>query len=515
MKNFRINMVALLLFVCVVGTAWADGEDVVEREEKQTDEPDKWVRILPDGSKLKLLAVFNPKEKTRRFWEPDGNLIKKHGYLNQFHDGNTELAVVLEYDTTKKTKGQKSASGSISRFPYNQYNWQRSNKNKPLKVLYGRSYGQWEEMGVISEGRDLGYYHIAEVKDISNDKTNQIRATMYWHFNPDFCIRLVAVDNNNKEYQMSGGGPYVGRFEKGQQTIYSSNAIGLTKKDLSHFKLQKRPLTWIVFTDFAIEPKNDVQADSKTLEKELHEIDKLRLGEETPFEQAENMCNELLEKYTEPKEQGKIYYQLAVVYSQSGPIPDKTIEFAKKALEFPLDPFEQLKLYVWWGDAIQVAHSGVSDRELVAARRKAVIPYLRGLKKSLHFQYPAGDTQPEHLPEEQNVTTNPRDPAKQMRQKIWAEQRKALEDWKRARFEGDVKIHKMVLTSQISTMYSRSPRASDEIRELATKILEDKTAVDNLMSAIDETGENNQFFKSEWMKLKKERKMMNGYRNGK
>ncbi len=110
--------------------------------------------------------------------------------------------------------------------------------------------------------------------------------------------------------------------------------------------------------------------NAETLEKELHEIDKLRMGEKTPFGQAENKCNELLEKYTEPEEQAKIYYQLAVVYSQSGQImPNKTIEFSKKALELPLGPIEQLQLYVWWGDAIQVAHRGVRNQELVAARR--------------------------------------------------------------------------------------------------------------------------------------------------
>ena len=37
--------------------------------------------------------------------------------------------------------------------------------------------------------------------------------------------------------------------------------------------------------------------NADTLEKELNEVNKLRNSEKTPFEQAENMCNELLEKY--------------------------------------------------------------------------------------------------------------------------------------------------------------------------------------------------------------------------
>jgi tetratricopeptide (TPR) repeat protein len=223
--------------------------------------------------------------------------------------------------------------------------------------------------------------------------------------------------------------------------------------------------------------------DDKTLEKELDELKKLHLGEKTPFGQAENMCNELLEKYTEPEEQARIYYQLAVVYSQSGQIkPDKTIEFSKKALEFPVGPIERLKLYVWWGDAIMIAHRGARNQERVVARRKAVMPYLNGLKECLSMQYPKY-TQPEHLPEEQNVKADPHASFLRRRRD---EQRKALYEWKKDKFERDVNRLKKALTSQISGTYSDFPWASDEIRDLATKILEDKTAVDDLMSAVDE-----------------------------
>jgi len=229
--------------------------------------------------------------------------------------------------------------------------------------------------------------------------------------------------------------------------------------------------------------------NADTLEKELNEVNKLRNSEKTPFEQAENMCNELLEKYTEPEEQARIYYQLAVVYSQSGQKkPDKIIEFSKKALELPLDPIERLKLYVWWGDAIQIAHRGARNQERVVARRKAVIPYLDGLKECLSMQYPKY-TQPEHLPEEQNVKADSRDPLGPARRSIRAERRKAMYESKKDRFEKDVNQHKKILISQISGTYSDFPWASDEIRELSTKILEDKTIVDELMSAVGEAVE--------------------------
>jgi len=226
--------------------------------------------------------------------------------------------------------------------------------------------------------------------------------------------------------------------------------------------------------------------NADTLEKELNEVNKLRNSEKTIFEQAEKMCNELLEKYTEPEEQARIYYQLAVIYSQNEQrIPDKIIEFSKKALELPLDPIERLKLYVWWGDAIHIAHRDARNQERVVARRKAVIPYLDGLKENLSLQYPKY-TQPENLPEEQNVKADPHG-SFLLRRK--AEQRKALYEWKKDKFERDVNRLKKTFISQISGTYSDLPWASDEIRELSTKILEDKTVVDDLMSAVGEAME--------------------------
>ncbi len=56
---------------------------------------------------------------------------------------------------------------------------------------------------------------------------------------------------------------------------------------------------------------------------------------------------------------------------------------------------------------------------------------------------------------------------------------------KKARFQRDMIDQRNILNSQIASMYSRFPWASEEIRELATKILQDKTAVDRLMVQVD------------------------------
>ena len=84
----------------------------------------------------------------------------------------------------------------------------------------------------------------------------------------------------------------------------------------------------------------------------------MRAGFDTPFDEVEKRCNELLKKYTKPEEQGKIYYELTKVEGQSGfQRSTKAIDYAKKALELPQDPWKKARLYIYWGDAIQVAHS--------------------------------------------------------------------------------------------------------------------------------------------------------------
>lgn len=128
---------------------------------------------------------------------------------------------------------------------------------------------------------------------------------------------------------------------------------------------------------------------AESLEEELFEIDKLRAGFDTPFDEVEKRCNKLLQKYTKPEEQGRIYYELTKVEGQSGlQRPAKAIEYAKKALEFPQDPWRKVRLYGYWGSAIEVTHRGTHDEEMAKGRREAVIPYLQGLRQLQQYNLP-------------------------------------------------------------------------------------------------------------------------------
>src|SRR5207244_796263 len=100
---------------------------------------------------------------------------------------------------------------------------------------------------------------------------------------------------------------------------------------------------------------------------ELYQLDQLRNGLETPFARVEELRRKLLAKYPGSKERGQIYYWLAHVHAQSGIVhPDTVVAYVKKALEHPLEDRQIPELYVYWGDALQVALA----RQPLAARRK-------------------------------------------------------------------------------------------------------------------------------------------------
>lgn len=72
-------------------------------------------------------------------------------------------------------------------------------------------------------------------------------------------------------------------------------------------------------------------ASAQTLDEEIREVDRLRAEFDTPFDEVEKRCNELLKKYTKTEEQGKIYFELVQVEGLSGfQRPAKAIEYAKR-----------------------------------------------------------------------------------------------------------------------------------------------------------------------------------------
>ena len=204
---------------------------------------------------------------------------------------------------------------------------------------------------------------------------------------------------------------------------------------------------------------------------DLNGLDALRKGHDTPYEKVEKQGARLLEKYKDGKAQGRIYYQLAHVYAQTGlDRPQPAIAHAKKALEFPLELDLELRLYCYWGDAVQVA--GRSEA-LSGPRRQAAAIYLAGLKKVLALKLPDKIDEPTDVP----VISD--DPATQRKM---AERAKRVE---KARWHETMLRHRDVLTGQLVRLYSRKPYARGELEELVRASLKDAKQVEQLVEAVE------------------------------
>ena len=199
------------------------------------------------------------------------------------------------------------------------------------------------------------------------------------------------------------------------------------------------------------------------LEIRLAEVEKLRAGLDTHFDEVDKRCKALLATYTKPEEQARIYYEWAHVEGQSGlQHPQRIIDCAQKALSLPLDPINRLQLQMYWGNALEVSHRGVQGNELKRARGEIVVVYLQATTECLKCM--AG------------MEAKPlRETALMTRSNAEGLKKKELERFQRFldAFE-----------NQIAFLYSRRPFATDEIRALAEKTLPDKTARKRLMAKV-------------------------------
>jgi hypothetical protein len=222
------------------------------------------------------------------------------------------------------------------------------------------------------------------------------------------------------------------------------------------------------------------------LQKKLYDIDQMRNGKNTPLEQVESHGRELLSEYTKPEDQGQILFHLTEIHGQSGMAhPDLVIQHAQNALQLPLDTFQRLRLYVYWGDAIRSEnlHKPIQEQKPFSEiRTLAVKPYLEGLKEMQQYKIP--DKMPS-LPGVDAYDVFENDPH-------YKEVKKRHDDQMAARLKAkndqNLWINRNVLTNQIVDMYSRPPYAAAELRQLAAKILDKTEQVDALMKRVEERG---------------------------
>ncbi len=215
---------------------------------------------------------------------------------------------------------------------------------------------------------------------------------------------------------------------------------------------------------------------AQTLREDLQKLEGLRDGLNTPLDVVDKTGAELLKKYPAPTDRGQIYYQLAFIYGQSGlRRPEKLIEYAKKAMDLPLEEDKRLRLFVYWGDAERFTDPKASSAE---KRKKAATVYLDGVRECLKLNIPA--KAPDLPPVFKFDARDPKERAamEKLHQEAVAARRKA---------EAQVELVQIrdVLVNQVVDLYTATPFATEELTGIATKKLQNQKVVDNLVERVN------------------------------
>jgi hypothetical protein len=216
---------------------------------------------------------------------------------------------------------------------------------------------------------------------------------------------------------------------------------------------------------------------------DLQKLDQMRKGKNTPFDEVERQGKKLLAEHTSPEEQGHIFYHLAELHGQSGMVhPELVVEYAQRALQFPLEPKQRLRLYTYWGDALMIGnlHAANQDKKPFPEIRKlAAVPYLEGLKDAQKYRIPdQRPTMPLGL-----LYDMPESDSHYQQVKKEAEERAAAQQ--RTRIEQDLWDGRRILTGQIVGIYSRKPFATEELRELTIKTTGNSELASRLVAMVD------------------------------
>ena len=213
---------------------------------------------------------------------------------------------------------------------------------------------------------------------------------------------------------------------------------------------------------------------------ELRALDAMRAGTSTNFEKVDEMGEKLLDRFHEPDERGQIYYALLQVHGQSGLVtPEHIIEYAKRALNHRLGSRQELMVYIYWGDTLNVRKT---EKPWPEQRTEAVEIYLKGLTRLLQYNIPE---QPRELPAPPPRYDGPEGPE---REAAVAAMKHYMELKNKADFIKELIYQRQIFIRQIADMYHRRPATHGEIeslRQLAKNLLANETAVDRLMAAVE------------------------------
>ena len=231
----------------------------------------------------------------------------------------------------------------------------------------------------------------------------------------------------------------------------------------------------------------------RPLEQQLSAITTKDKGEGTDISSLENDCLELIKTFNTSADRGIIYGGLALMYSGKGYISPqdlriaKTVEYCRKALEYPLSPVMAAEIYSRLAGARMASVRSRPQEEIVKASKEAIVSCLSGLKLVLDS----------HAPKERpiaplavvyNYDGDINDPdfqkAIQDVQKKQEQQRVARQEW-----EIDYKLYilRRSLMVQCADLYLRLSFNTEEVKTSARDILKDhQEAIEEVLTLLDE-----------------------------
>ncbi len=122
---------------------------------------------------------------------------------------------------------------------------------------------------------------------------------------------------------------------------------------------------------------------------------KRELGKWDDWERQEAQLLDLAKDYNSPAEKGKIYTEIARLYSQEGyrfrsedPRIPKTIKYCKEALKYPLDVTSACEMHGSLADTMLIKYWNYPEEEFVKIRQEAITYCLTGLKLALDCNAP-------------------------------------------------------------------------------------------------------------------------------
>jgi len=270
---------------------------------------------------------------------------------------------------------------------------------------------------------------------------------------------------------------------KGDTLMLCTSKVGRRPKEFTAPVGSKQNLQ--VFKRVELKPSQippEKPEEEETLPQHLLKLDAMRNVAPVDYEAVEKRGKELLTRYTQPEEQAKVYFMLAHIYGQTGIDRHFALvtKYARLALRDERDPVQRARLYMYLGCAATV-DPDAGLRDLPVKRRRATAAYLEGYKEILALKLP------EKVPEvPQSAVGNTEEDTPRFWESWLKRYRTAM--WLKARQEAhfvrDMHFFRDILIRQIVELYRREPADDEELRRLASEVLDNRKAVEDLVARV-------------------------------